>query len=133
MCNPPMSISYKNDGDYQRVYCSESCDQFIIDHKDATPQVYECGTCSENTPYYLVVGHLKVCKDSCPEPYTYIGLDGRECKNKVPAFTNSSEDGLKHEVTNCVEPEKYYIKVTENSFEMKWCREVCPQIPYYYY
>ena len=69
---------------------------------------------------------MKICKVSCPAPFIYIGLDGKECKNNVAGFTNSSDDGLKHEVKNCVEPEKYYILVTENNFEMKWCREACP-------
>lgn len=69
---------------------------------------------------------MKICKASCPVPFIYIGLDGKECKNNVAGFTNSSDDGLKHEVKNCAEPEKYYILVTENNFEMKWCREACP-------
>lgn len=84
-------------------------------------------------PYYQSVGSMKICKTVCPAPFVYIGLDGRECKNNVPGFTNSSDDGLKHEVKNCASPEKYYILVTENNFEMKWCREACPQTPDYYY
>lgn len=84
-------------------------------------------------PFYLPVGSMKICKASCPAPYIYIGLDGKECKNNVVGFTNSTDDGLKHEVKKCTEPEKYYIVVTENNFEMKWCLEACPQSPYYYY